>query len=241
MGKKNKVCVVIPCYKVRKRIISVLKKIDYNIVNKVIVVDDFCPEKSGKIVENLNNKKVEVIYSKSNQGVGGATMFGFKKALKENFEIILKLDGDGQHNPMDIKKFLFSFKNKKVNFCKGTRFGTKNNRNKIPLLRLIGNIILTKISRITCRNNNLTDVVNGFLAIRSNLLKKLNTDKISKNFFFEEDLLFHISFFEKNIIEIPINTFYFGESSLSPLKTVLPFLFNHLKNFLIRVSHDLSN
>ena len=173
------------------------------------MVDDFCPEASGKTAEKFDNKKVEIIYSKFNQGVGGATISGFKKALKENYNILIKLDGDGQHNPKDISKFLSKFKNKNINFCKGTRFYSRNNKNKIPGLRLIGNIILTIISRITCRNKNLTDVVNGFIAIRSNLLKKLKTDKISKNFFFEEDLLFHISFLEKNVIEIPINTLYF--------------------------------
>ena len=236
---KDKVCVVIPCYKVKENILDVLKKINFNYVDKVIVVDDFCPEKSGKTAEKFNNKKVEIIYSKYNRGVGGATIFGIKKALKEKFRIVVKLDGDGQHNPADIKKFLLKFKNKNINFCKGTRFSDKKDIRNIPKLRLFGNIILTKISRITCRNKDLTDVVNGFLAIRSNLLKKLPVDKISKNYFFEEDLLFHISFFEKNIVEIPINTIYLGKSSLSPVKTIIPFFFNHLKNFLIRISHDL--
>lgn len=240
MKTKNKVCIVIPSYKVQKKILSVLRKIDYKYIDKVIVVDDFCPEHSGKTAEKFNNKKVEVIYCKFNQGVGGATIFGFKKALKEKFNIIFKLDGDGQHNPADIPKFLKEFKDKKVNFCKGTRFQNNHNKKKIPTLRLFGNIILTRISRITCKNNDITDVVNGFLAIRSNLLKKLDTDKISKNFFFEEDLLFQISFFEKNIIEVPINTFYFGKSNLNPIKTIIPFLINHVKNLLKRIIHDIS-
>ena len=240
MRFKNNVCVVIPCYKVKKKIINVLKRINYRYVDKVIVVDDFCPENSGKIAEKFSNKKVEVIYCESNLGVGGATMYGFKKAIKENFKIIFKIDGDGQHDPVDIKKFLTKFNNKNINFCKGTRFDNKNNKKKIPGFRLFGNIILTKISRITCKNENLTDVVNGFLAIRSNLLKKLNLEKISKDFFFEEDLLFHISFYEKKICEIPIKTFYFGKSSLSPFKTILPFLIKHLKNFSVRIYYDFT-
>ena len=240
MRFKNNVCVVIPCYKVKKKIINVLKRINYRYVDKVIVVDDFCPENSGKIAEKFSNKKVEVIYCESNLGVGGATMYGFKKAIKENFKIIFKIDGDGQHDPVDIKKFLTKFNNKNINFCKGTRFDSKNNKKKIPGFRLFGNIILTKISRITCKNENLTDVVNGFLAIRLNLLKKLNLGKISKDFFFEEDLLFHISFYEKKICEIPIKTFYFGKSSLNPFKTILPFLIKHLKNFSVRIYYDFT-
>ena len=49
--RKNKVCVIIPCYKVKKKIISVLKKIDFKIVDKVVIVDDYCPENSGKFVK----------------------------------------------------------------------------------------------------------------------------------------------------------------------------------------------
>ena len=240
MKLKNKICVIIPCFKVKKNIINVLKKINYSLVDKVLVVDDFCPENSGQRAESFINKKVEVIYCKSNLGVGGATKLGFKKALKENFKILIKIDGDGQHNPDDIKKFVKIFDNKTINFCKGTRFNKKNNKDKIPGFRLFGNIILTKISRITCKNPNLNDVVNGFLAIRSNLLNQLNLKKISDDFFFEEDLLFHISFYENKVLEIPIKTFYFGKSNLNPLKTILPFLFKHLKNFIIRIHYDFT-
>ena len=104
----------------------------------------------------------------------------------------------------------------------------------------MGNIILTKISRITCKNENLTDVVNGFFAIRRRLLEKLDLDKISKGYFFEEDLLFHISFYESNIYEIPIKTIYFGKSSLSPIKTIIPFLIKHLKNLMIRIFYEFT-
>ena len=238
MKFKEKVCIVIPCYKVKAKILDVLKKINYRIIDKVIIVDDNCPENSGKIAEKFNNKKIQILYCKSNLGVGGATMFGFKKALKENFNIIFKIDGDGQHDPNDIKKFMIHFKNKNINFCKGTRFNNKKNKYKIPTLRLFGNYILTKISRITCRNNDLTDVVNGFLAIRASLLKKINFKLISKDFFFEEDLLFNISFHEKKILEIPIKTYYFGKSNLSPLRTIFPFLVKHFRNYLIRFTYD---
>ena len=95
-------------------------------------------------------------------------------------------------------------------------------------VRLIGNIILTLLTRINCRNFELTDVVNGYLGVKSSLLKKLDFKKISKDFFFEEDLLYFISFYEKKIIEIPIKTFYFEKSSLTPLKTILPFLTKHI-------------
>ncbi len=47
MKKKDKICVVIPCFNVRNSIEKVIKKINFKLVNKVIIVDDCCPEKTG--------------------------------------------------------------------------------------------------------------------------------------------------------------------------------------------------
>ncbi len=241
MFLKKKICVVIPCFKVKSEIANVLKKIDTKIIDEIIVVDDSCPEKTGKYVKSLKIKKVSVKFLKKNLGVGGATLSGFKTALSKKYDIIFKIDGDGQHNPQDIKFFLKKLSSKKVNFCKGTRLKTKVDKYKIPKVRLIGNIILTLLTRINCRNFELTDVVNGYLGVKSSLLKKLDFKKISKDFFFEEDLLYFISFYEKKIIEIPIKTFYFEKSSLTPLKTILPFLTKHIINFFDRLFYEITN
>ena len=240
MKYKKKICVVIPCYKVKKKIYSVIKKINFKLVDKVLIIDDFCPEKTGNYVQKYNFKKVEVIYLKKNLGVGGATKTGFKRALKDNFEVIFKLDGDGQHNPKDISKFITKLTHTNINFCKGTRFKNSSNIKKIPALRLFGNILLTNLTRINCRNFALTDVLNGFLGIKRDLLKKLDFSKISDDFFFEEDLLFRTSFLESNICEIPIKTIYFDKSNLSPLRTIVPFFYKHLKNFFERFIYDIS-
>jgi dolichol-phosphate mannosyltransferase len=234
----KKKCVVIPCYNVIDHIEKVVNKIDFKIIDKVFIIDDCCPQNTGKYLQNkIRNKKIDITILKKNLGVGGATKVGFKKALKSGFDIIFKIDGDGQHNPLDISKFLKPLLEKKVNFCKGSRFINKQEKNKIPNLRYFGNIILTLLTRINCRNFAITDAVNGYFAIKSSLLKKIDLNKVSSNFFFEEDFLFQLSFQRIYIKEIPIKTIYhkMDNSNLSPLKTIIPFLFNHIKNFIFRI------
>jgi len=97
---------------------------------------------------------------------------------------------------------------------------------------------LTYICRINCRNGNITDVVNGFVGIKLNLLKRLDLDSISNDYFFEEDLLFRVSLVEKSIFELPIKAIYNDKSNLNPIKTIIPFLLKHLRNFYIRFKHD---
>lgn len=92
------VAVVIPSYKVAKHIVDVINDIPEFVTN-IIVIDDKCPQNSGKIAETLNNTRVIVCYHELNQGVGGAVVTGYKKALELNSDIVVKIDGDGQ---MDV-------------------------------------------------------------------------------------------------------------------------------------------
>ncbi len=239
--KKNKVCIIIPCYKVSDKIENVINKINFNIVDKVFIIDDNCPEETGKkLKEKISNLKVEIIIHEKNLGVGGATITGFKKALNENFDIIFKLDGDGQHDPKHLNNFLEKFENPNVNFCKGSRFLDVSQKKRIPFIRYVGNIALTFLTKKNCKLPEITDAVNGFLAIRSDLLKKINLDEISFDYFFEEDLLFKLSFFDIKINEIAIDTIYFKKgNTLNPFLVLLPFLFRHIRNFLYRLKYEL--
>ena len=233
----QKKCVVIPCYNVIDHIDDVIKKIDFKIIDRLFIIDDCCPQKTGQYLKNkIKNKKIDIIILKKNLGVGGATKVGFKKAISLGYKIIFKIDGDGQHDPSDIKKFLKPLLESNVNFCKGSRFLKKIDRIKIPRIRYYGNIILTLITRYNCNNLELTDAVNGYLAIKSSLLKKINLEKVSSNFFFEEDFLFYLSFHDIKLKEISIKTIYHdNNSNLNPVKTIIPFILNHLKNFIIKI------
>ncbi len=237
----KKICIVIPCFKVSEEIKNVLYKIDYKIVDKVFVVDDACPDNSGQIVKNLNLEKIEIIFSKKNLGVGGATLLGFKKALEENYDIIFKLDGDGQHDPKYIIDFKKVFENENINYCKGSRFLISDEKKKIPIIRFLGNIVLTYITKKICKIQNITDAVNGYLAIDSKILKKIELEKVCPDYFFEEDLLFKLSFYDLKIKEIPIKTIYFeNRSGLNPILVILPFLFKHFKNLLFRLKYEFT-
>ena len=102
-----KVIVIIPCYKVDRYILDVLSKIPLNKIFKVILVDDNCPYKTGQLILKSNkNKKIKVIFLKKNLGVGGATKIGIKAAIKYKPDAIIKIDGDGQHNPKLLTEFI---------------------------------------------------------------------------------------------------------------------------------------
>ena len=152
-----KTVIVIPCYKVEKYIIHVLKKIPLRKIFKVILVDDNCPNNTGKYVKKkIKNKKIKVIFLKKNLGVGGATKAGIKDAIKHKADIIIKLDGDGQHNPVHLSGFINLQKKNPNTYIKGFR---ELDYKKIPFSRYLGNIVITFILRFLTNNQNLKDVV----------------------------------------------------------------------------------
>ena len=102
MVSKSKIAVVIPAFKVKKMISKVIEEIP-EMVTDIIVVDDKCPQESGKQAESTTVKpgqQLHVVFHKKNKGVGGAVVSGYKKALSLNCFCAVKLDGDGQ---MDIR------------------------------------------------------------------------------------------------------------------------------------------
>lgn len=236
---KNKVAVIIPCYDVKDQILSVITKIDFSLINFVYIIDDCCPQNTSTYIKKkFKNKKIKIFKLKKNLGVGGATIFGFKKALKDSNDIIIKMDGDGQHNPKDLVRFINILKRNKYNYCKGKRENSLFNLQNMPLLRFYGNLILTNLTRYITGFKMISDCLNGFIAIESEHLKKINFTKLKKNYFFEQDLLFHLSFLKTNIFELPIRVTYLNETSnINLLKVIPTFTFYHLFNFFIKIKY----
>jgi glycosyltransferase involved in cell wall biosynthesis len=78
----KKVAVVIPCFRVRKRIASVIGEIGPE-VDSIYVVDDRCPEETGRYVsETIDDPRIKVIFNEVNLGVGGATLAGLALQLR---------------------------------------------------------------------------------------------------------------------------------------------------------------
>ncbi len=223
-----KVIVVIPCYKVDKYILNVLSKIPLNKISKVILVDDNCPNKTGHlIIKNNKNKKIKVIFLKKNLGVGGATKIGIKAAIKHKPDTIIKIDGDGQHDPKLLTEFINLQKKNPNSYIKGFR---KLNYKYTPLPRYFGNFVITLILRFLTNNNNLKDAVNGFLSLPKNIYNKLDFQKISNDYFFEQDLIFQVTLKKFKIEQKKITTIYDTniQSSLNEFGVILPFLFKYI-------------
>ena len=235
----HKIIIVIPCYKVKEKILKVLSKIPKWIF-KIICVDDCCPQNSGKYVkENINDERVEVIFNESNLGVGGASMKGFSKAKDLGAEIIIKIDGDDQMDVSYLENFINPIIKNDADFVKGNRFTKFEDYVKMPLLRKIGNIFFSFFNRISSGYWNIFDTTNGYLCFNSKLIDILPLNKISKDYFFESDLLNWLYILRVNVLDIPVKAIYDNENSnINIISVIFKFPLLYLRNFFRRFFYE---
>ncbi len=228
--------VVIPCYKVKQHIAGVLEQIGPE-VKKIYVVDDACPEETGNYVkEFVKDKRIQLIFHSQNQGVGGAVISGYRAALSDGMDVIVKLDGDGQMDPTLITTIAKPVLAADADYSKGNRFDSLENLFSMPKVRILGNAVLSLWSKISSGYWTVTDPTNGYTAIHRKALESVNLDKVRKSYFFESDMLFRLSIANCVVADVPMVAVYGTEkSNLKIGKVLFEFPWRHTINFLKRI------
>jgi dolichol-phosphate mannosyltransferase len=212
MINSQKIIVVIPTYKAFLTIKKVVETIpDY--VDHIIVVDDKCPQKSGKVALDLKNSRVSVIFHEINQGVGGATVTGYNKALELFSDIVVKMDSDGQMDPKCLNRILSPILNDGYGYSKGNRFGNLKTLASMPKIRLLGNSILSFLVKATSGYWNIMDPTNGYTAITRGSLLNINLAQVSHGYFFESSMLVNLNIMNITVKDVSIAAIYSGEKS----------------------------
>lgn len=219
--KNHNVCVVIPAYKAHKEILGVLEQIP-ELVTRIIVVDDACPNGTGQLAqEKSNDQRVEVIFNKENLGVGGAMVVGYKKALEQHHQIIVKLDGDGQMDPARIPNLVGPIIRGQADYAKGNRFDSLEDLEQMPKIRIFGNAVLSIMSKASSGYWRITDPTNGFTAIHRTILEKIHLGKLRKGWFFESDMLFRLAIIKAVVVDVAMPAFYGSEKSNLNIRKVI--------------------
>jgi dolichol-phosphate mannosyltransferase len=235
MKSKSRIAVIVPCYRVRDSIVQVVKDgLEY--ADAVYCVDDACPQESGRlVVSEFDDDRVKVIYAEQNGGVGSAVKAGYKAALEDGFEIMVKLDGDGQMDASLIPIFVAPIEQGRADYCKGNRFHELEYLEGMPALRLFGNSALSLLTKVSSGYWKTLDPTNGYTAIHASVLELLPLDKIHNRYFFESDMLFRLNIVRAVVRDIPMRAHYGNEkSSLKIHRQLIPFFFGHIRNFFKR-------
>ena len=233
---RPKVAVVLPCFRVKEKIVgvveSLLSRVDY-----VIAVDDKCPEQSGAwLRENCQHPALTILFHEVNQGVGGAMITGYEAALKTDADIIVKMDGDGQMDARFLPRLIAPLVEGKADFAKGNRFFDLQALRAMPAMRRVGNFGLTLLTKATSGFWHVSDPTNGYFALRRGALGLVNFHLLDRRYFFEISLLVQLNVVRAVAVDVPIPALYADEnSSLNPMKILVEFPSKLLGGFLHRI------
>jgi glycosyltransferase involved in cell wall biosynthesis len=231
------IAAVIPAYKVERDLKAVLRGLP-SYIKHIVVVDDASPDSSGEIAAEAakDDGRIVLIRHSKNQGVGGAMLSGFRKALELGAQIAIKLDGDGQMDPKYIPALVAPLIQGKADYVKGNRFRDFQALRKMPFVRRVGNLGLSFLAKAATGYWNIFDPTNGFFAIRAEILRQLPLEQIDRGYFFETSMLANLYLLGALALDVPIPARYGNETSnLSIRRALLEFPFKLLYTFFRRI------
>jgi len=209
---KSQVYITIPMYNDEKMILKVIKSLNDNGYNNIVIVDDGSRDNGYDVVK----KNTNVIVTKHiiNRGQGAALQTGMEIAIDKGAKYIVNFDSDGQHDVKDLDHMLETLIEGKYDIVLGSRFLQQND---IPLkkrLLLKGGIIFTYL----LSNIKLTDVHNGLRVMTSETAKKLNIqhDRMEH----ASEILDKIKVLNLKYKEVPV-TIHYTEYSMSKGQSIL--------------------
>jgi len=199
-GHKASVMVAIPAYNEEVAIGSVVLRAR-RYAGKVVVVDDGSIDSTAKIAKMAG---AEVISHEFNEGKGAAIRDAFEHARKANAEVLVLIDGDGQHNPDEIPALLEPIFNGEADVVNGSRFVNGNGKN-VPKYRRLGQEVLTLTTNMGTKMH-ITDTQNGFRAFSR---KTFDCFRFHENgMAIESEMLIDAANANMRIKEVPIDVRY---------------------------------
>lgn len=239
MSAQPRIAVVVPCYKVSAQIADVIDQIGDE-VTRIYIVDDCCPDDSaGRVDISRFPNRVTVVRHARNMGVGAAVMSGYKKAIDDGMDIVVKIDGDGQMDPRILPNFVAPIIAGEADYTKGNRFFEVDGVRSMPKIRIFGNAVLSFLTKLSAGYWDIFDPTNGYTAIHSAVARRLPYDKISQGYFFESDILFRLNILRAVVVDVPMEAKYGDEvSNLKISRTIGDFLGKHIRNFIKRIFYN---
>jgi glycosyltransferase involved in cell wall biosynthesis len=211
-----RVLAIVPAYNEEITIQPVIQEIVDKVPGIVVcVVND---GSNDKTVEKAKDSGAVVISHPFNMGIGAAVQTGFIYAIRNNFDIAVQVDGDGQHDPLFITKMVSDLKQMNADVVSGSRF-IKKGGYKSSFLRRVGILIFEVINRLVV-GQKITDSTSGFRAFNQRAIAFL-ADKYPEDYP-EPEVLIILKKNGYKVIEIPVEmrSRQGGQSSIKGYKSL---------------------
>jgi len=206
MYNGKKIVVVLPAYNAAKTLEITYHEIPFNIVDEVILVDDNSEDNTIAIGQKLGIRNI--ISHENNKGYGGNQKTCYNKALELGADIIIMLHPDYQYTPKLISAMVSIIDSGIYLVVFGSRIlGKGALKGGMPLYKYVSNRFLTMVQNVLM-NQKLSEYHTGYRAYSREVLKKIDFNKNSDDFIFDNEMVAQIFYNGYEIAEITCPTKY---------------------------------
>jgi len=169
---KNDTLVMIPAYNEEKTIGNVVKNVRKLYPNfDILVINDGSEDQTEAYAKKTG---ANVITLPFHAGGTTAVLTGYLVALEHDYQYLVKIDGDGQHKPEDIKRILQPLIAGEADICVGSRYLASTGKvEKDSIVKIAGRVFSSTIVNSIIKNTKITDTTSGLRAWNKKALHSL--------------------------------------------------------------------
>ncbi|HAR20248.1 MAG TPA: glycosyl transferase family 2 [Cytophagales bacterium] len=210
IGKK-KIVIVMPAYNAEPTLERTYREIPFDIVDEVILVDDFSSDHTFQKAKELGINTV--IRHEKNTGYGGNQKTCYKKALENGADIVVMLHPDYQYTPLLIEAMVYPIARGLYDVMLGSRIlGKGALSGGMPMYKYISNRFLTFFQNLLM-SQKLSEYHTGYRAFSREVLEAVPLHQNNDDFVFDNEMLGQISFAGYKMGEVSCPTKYFPDAS----------------------------
>ncbi len=221
-GGRKKVLIFIVCFNDEKSIEGVLGQIPKEVFEntsfetEILIIDNHSSDRTFYAARDFADShpqwKFTILYNPRSQGYGGNQKIGFRYAIKNGFDAVVLLHGDGRYAPQQVGEMIGPVLAGEGDAVLGSRMIRQRQALKdgMPLYKWIGNIALTSVqNRIL--GSRLSEFHSGYRAYSVRAIEHIPYEHNSDGFDFDTDIIIQFLDTGKRIKEIAVPTFWGSE------------------------------
>ncbi len=218
MYKGVTVGVVVPAYNESGYVGSVIDGLP-DIVDRAYVVDDGSTDDTWEEIRRHARQRNEAhdgrfdelvvpIQHDQNRGVGGAIKTGYLRAREEGIDATAVLGGDDQMNPEELTKYIDPIAEDDAGYVKGNRFARAEDWASMPRFRLLGNVLLSYLTKIASGYWETMDSQNGYTVISLSALETTDIEGMYEYYGYCNDLLVRLNAADITVVDVSRSSEY---------------------------------
>ena len=224
MYKNHVIAVIVPAFNEERHIERTIAEMP-EYVDSIIVVDDASTDGTVGEVEKLAaaDRRLTVITNERNKGKGSCVVQGFQQSMESGSAITALMDGDNQMPAEHLDSLLDAVIDGNLDGAKGNRFiASPQALSSMPKYRLIGNVLLTMMTKLASGYWSIFDSQNGYWAIRTATLGRLDLRRLARRYDLENSLLINLNIIGARVRDVAIPARYADEKSKIRIWRVTP-------------------